>query len=379
MNQVQVATPPKKKQPGAAMMAPHVSEHAPMVVEQARAVSQVQGQIVSAKHYPRDEEQAIKKILATCRNPMFAEGALYEYTKGGGAVDGGSIRLAELMAQHWGNIDFGVIELAKQEGESVMLSYCHDLESNVRSMKQFTVPHEMDTKAGAKRLESGRDIYENNANLGARRLRACIFAVIPSYVREAAEEEVKNTLMTSNEKIEVRAAKMLKAFEGLMVSKQEIEKRIGHNIEAISEIELLTLRKIHTSIKDGYKSKDEYFGVKEPDRKAVTADSPKTNLASFVRSAKPAAKPASSAPVEAELVDTEEDDLAAAFAIPAPEPKRTRETASQELQAYCKGKGIKAKQLGDAAQFLYKKAVPFLNAEQLDEVREHLKGEVEGA
>lgn len=56
-------------------------------------------------------------------------------------------------------------------------------------MKQFQVRHWRDTKSGGYALKDSRDIYEKVANDGARRLRACILAVIPADVVETAVKE----------------------------------------------------------------------------------------------------------------------------------------------------------------------------------------------
>ena len=70
-----------------------------------------------------------------------------------------------------------------------------------------------------------RDVYEMVANLGARRLRACILAVIPKDIVDAAVEECEKTLAgDTKEPIADRLKKMLDKFSEFGVTKDMIEK-----------------------------------------------------------------------------------------------------------------------------------------------------------
>jgi len=89
----------------------------------ARTVAEIQAQVFMAKQYPRDENQARARILRACQRPGLASKAIYTYPKGGQRVSGPSIRLAEAMAQAWGNLDFNTVILEQRETESVCLSY----------------------------------------------------------------------------------------------------------------------------------------------------------------------------------------------------------------------------------------------------------------
>ena len=145
-------------------------------VAQTRAAQEVQAAMVVAKKFPRDTIAAERRILDACKRPALARAAAYEYQRGGGTITGPSIRLAEVAAQAYGNLDFGIIELEQRNGESSVMAYAWDLETNTRSTKVFTVKHERrvgrgDENAVIKRLSDPRDIYEMVANNGARRLR----------------------------------------------------------------------------------------------------------------------------------------------------------------------------------------------------------------
>ena len=138
------------------------------------------------------------RIMRACERPFLAEQAMYAYPKGGKLVTGASIRLAEVLAQNWGNVDCGVREISQDGGSSIAEAYAVDLETNVRISKTFHVPHTRDTKQGKKRLTDSREIYELVANQGARRLRACILGIVPEDVVDAAVERCGKTLESSD-------------------------------------------------------------------------------------------------------------------------------------------------------------------------------------
>jgi len=231
----------------------------------SRQMAEVQSAMVIAKKFPRDETASISRIVNSCKRIGLAEAAMYSYPRGGQQITGPSIRLAEAIAQAWGNLDFGIVELEQRSGESVVMSYCVDLETNTRQTKVFTVKHERDKKTGNVRLTDSRDIYEMTANQGARRLRSCILGVIPGDVVDTAIEQCETTIKKgSGEPLIDRIRKMVNAFGELAVTKEMLEKRLGHNIDATNETEFVSLRKIFVSIKDGMSSREQWFEFSGP-------------------------------------------------------------------------------------------------------------------
>ena len=152
-------------------------------IEQQRAAAEVYAAVMVAQQMPRDETRAIVKMRAGCARPQLAERAFFRYTRGEGPVTGPTIQLARELARCWGNVSYQVAELRRDDDrrESEMMAWAWDLETNTRSSTVFVVPHVRDTKKGRKPIEDVRDVYENNANMGARRLRECLFAVLPAW------------------------------------------------------------------------------------------------------------------------------------------------------------------------------------------------------
>jgi hypothetical protein len=231
-------------------------------VEQQRAIQEVQAALTIAQRFPRDQIAAFNRIIDACRRPALAEQGMYEYAKGGSKVRGPSIRLAEMMVQSWGNVQTGWRELSRQDGVSEVSAWAWDLETNSKTSIEFNVRHWRDTRTGGYQVTEERDIYELMANMASRRLRACILRVIPGDIQEAAVKECEKTLGTATgEPLRDRLRKMVVAFRDLGVSKEAIEKRLTHPLDATGETEFVQLRGIYASIKDGMADRSQFFDL----------------------------------------------------------------------------------------------------------------------
>ena len=303
-------------------------------VAQSRAAQEVQAAMIVAQRFPRDEQRAFTKIMTACKRPSLAEKASYMYPKGGQNVTGPSIRLAEVLARSWGNVDCGVIELEQTAGESVVMSYAWDLETNFRSVKVFNVSHLRHTKRGDYKIEDPREIYEMVANQGSRRLRACILAVIPGDVVEAALDACDATLSgAATEPLTDRLRKMVAAFGEMGVTQEMIEVRLGHKLQAVTEQELAGLRKIFTSIRDGFGTREQFF---DPNAEVARDDEPAKRMSLRGRNAPQqpspspeggAAAPRNAPPLENTTAGSESVKAPGGRTFPAqPAPTTTPET-----------------------------------------------------
>lgn len=234
-----------------------------VTIESSRAVAEAQGKLIIAKNFPRNEYEAYAKAIEACKRRSLAEKAIYSYPRSGSTISGPSIRLAEELARCWGNIDFGIKELSQKDGESEMQAYCWDMETNTMSSQTFVVAHVRDTKNGRKKLTEQRDIYENNANMAGRRLRARILAVLPPDLVEQAVTECRKTLAGNNDTpITDRIKKMVVAFEKFGIKVETIEKRLDRKIDTMTADDISEYIGIYNSLKDGSSSVSDWFDVK---------------------------------------------------------------------------------------------------------------------
>ena len=237
---------------------------------QQREIAEVQAAMIIAKRFPRNQIEAMDKILTACTRPTLAEGALYSYSRGGSDVTGPSIRLAEVAAQSWGNVSFGIRELEQRSGESTVEAFAWDIETNTRQVKVFQVGHERHTKRGVTKLTDPRDIYELVANQGARRLRSCILAIIPGDVIEAAVKQCEETLHASADTTPEGLKKLCEAFAKFGVTKEQIEKRIQSRLEAIRAAQVVQLKKVYASLRDGMSAPGDWFESADAPARTLT-------------------------------------------------------------------------------------------------------------
>lgn len=231
-----------------------------VAIEASRAIAEAQGKLVIAKRFPRDEVQAYNRVAQACQRKGIAEKAFYSYNRGGGTVSGPTIRFAEELARCWGNIDYGIKELSQDEGKSEMQAYAWDLETNAQSVQNFTNPHIREVGGKAKILTSQRDIYEINANMGARRLRSRILAILPTDLVDMAIAECKKTLAGNNDEPLIdRVKKMIVAFGKIGVTQEQIEKRLGRKVDTMTVDDFTDYIGIYNAIKQGESKISEWF------------------------------------------------------------------------------------------------------------------------
>lgn len=245
--------------------------------DQSRAAAEVQAAYVVAKRFPRDERKSVDRILQACTRPGLADAATYAYARGGSDVSGPSIRLAEAIAQAWGNIRCGWRESSRGVGPdgipySEVTVEAVDLETNTPAHRAFIVRHWRDTKTGGYKLKDERDIYELCANQAARRLRACILALIPGDVIDSALAQCDITLKARAEVTPESLAKMIEAFGAFGVTKKHIEARVQRNLESITPALLMQLRKIHNSLRDGMSSAADWFDTSIEDAAPTSSE-----------------------------------------------------------------------------------------------------------
>lgn len=228
-------------------------------VEQRKVMAEVQARILMARSMPRDGLKCADLIIRDCTRVSLANKALYSYARGGQDITGPSIRLAEAVAQRWGNVASGIKELSRSNGYSECVAYAWDLESGYYDERQFQVRHWRDTRGGGYALTDERDIYEIVANSGARRKRAALLAVIPGDVIELAIQECERTLHASADTSPDAVLKIVETFDKIGVTRAMLEKRIQRRMEAIRPAQIVQLRKIYASLMDEMSTPEEWF------------------------------------------------------------------------------------------------------------------------
>ena len=268
-------------------MADHFIERrqnsAMVAVQETKEVAEVKAKMYLARQFPRDEDICLARILKECESPRLAEVAQYEYTKGKGdkvsVIKGPSIRLIEVISRHWGNLLSGITEMSKDGGRSTVKAYAWDLETNYADEKIFELDYIRNTKSGSYAISDEREKYEFMANYAARRKRACIQAVIPGYIIDAAVEACEKTLEAAlkgngNKSIEQVRADMLKAFVGLAdwITEDMLASAAGKEFDKLNPKDIVRLRNLYNAIKDGFVKAEVAFGKETEDASVPTIE-----------------------------------------------------------------------------------------------------------
>lgn len=200
-------------------------------VEQARAVAEVHAAVVVAQQCPRDMRRAEAEMVDACGRMALANCAFYSVPNRG---NGPSVHLMRELARIWGNLDYSVRELRRDDtnGESEVLAYAWDVQTNTRSSRSFIVPHARMKKVNGKQTREPlidlTDIYLSNQNVGARAVRECISTVLPRWFTERAQDLCRATL-ENGEGVPLgeRVTNMVQTFERIGVDLPRLEQKIG--------------------------------------------------------------------------------------------------------------------------------------------------------
>jgi hypothetical protein len=231
-------------------------------VEQSRAIAEVHAAITVAQQFPRDVQAALRSMRDSCAMAALAERAFFRYPRAGTTVTGPSVHLARELARCWGNVQYGIAEMRRDDdyGQSEMLAFAWDVQTNTRSSSVFIVPHKRDTKGGPVELVDMREVYENNANNAARRVRECIYGVLPPWFVEEAKEICTKTINDGGGvPLAQRVANMLGWFETIGITEDDIARKLGRPAAKWSAADAAQLGVTFRSIQRGEVSRDEEF------------------------------------------------------------------------------------------------------------------------
>lgn len=218
------------------------------LVEQSRAVAEVAAAVRVALDFPRDETRAVEQMKATCSRMAVAQRAFYDVPNRGSGL---SIHAARELARIWGNCDYGVRELRRDDnaGVSEMQVWAWDQETNVRSTRSFIQPHERMKAKQRQKLTDLSDIYLNNQNVGARAVRECIFSMLPGWFVAEAEAALRTTLERGDGKpLTQRRQEAVAAFGKIGITEHQLEEYIGRTSGQWAADHIAKLLRAYSSI-----------------------------------------------------------------------------------------------------------------------------------
>jgi hypothetical protein len=252
-------------------------------IEQARSVAEVAAAVRVAQDNPRDESKALDRMRQACSQRSLADRAFYSLPRAGGRVEGSTVHLAREIARCWGNIDYGIRELRRDDeaGESEMQAWSWDQESNVRSSRSFIVPHARmvgSAKRGDKRrerLDDLADIANNNNSVAARAVRETIFSILPVWFRDEAEAIATKTINGGGDgkTLTQQIADAVKHYaDQFNVTAAQIEERLERPRAEWTASDLAGLRVLAAEMSRGERHPDGEFPKPQKGGGKVTAE-----------------------------------------------------------------------------------------------------------
>jgi hypothetical protein len=246
----------------------------------AREMAEVLAEVQVAQTIPRDVDKAIERVEKSCKRYRFADQAFYSYKRAGKTVTGPTVKLIRELGAAWGNFDSGITEIDRGRDEygpySVMMAYAWDKQTNARRKFTFLVrsvrdlaPDDEHPERRKVPLFDERDIYENNASMGARREREMARSLLPAWFVAMGEDLCRETLargpLDAEGKaypLEVRVHKALAGYlEEFGIRQGQLEAWVGVPVSEWKPRDLVRLQVTYKSLENGEITVDDVFGA----------------------------------------------------------------------------------------------------------------------
>ncbi|MCK9930000.1 hypothetical protein MXD62_23010 [Frankia sp. Mgl5] len=244
-------------------------------VEMSRAAAEVLAAIQVAQAIPRDVYAAREAMREACGQLGLAQRAFFSFPRGkGNVVTGPTIHLAQELARIWGHVQYGMKQLRVDEGagETELEAFAWDVQTNTRNSTVVVIPHRIDTKDGPKVLTEARDIYDNNANMGARRMRSAIYRILPKWFTDEAEGLCRETLQRgeSGVRFDQRIENAVNEFGRGGIALRRLEEKVGRKRGEWTPDEVADLEILLGSLRRREITRDEAFPPERVTTEEVT-------------------------------------------------------------------------------------------------------------
>ncbi|TIN76732.1 hypothetical protein [Mesorhizobium sp.] len=228
------------------------------------AMAEVDQQITTAHAFPRSVDQAVKNILTLATlDDETAKECVYALPRGGKAIKGPSVRLAEIIQSCWGNNRVGtrVVHVDRIEKYVEAEGVFHDLETNAATTSR--VRRRISDKQGRVLTDDMIIVTGNAASSIAK--RNAILAGVPKAVWRKAYAQVEKVIAGDIKTLVERRAEAMKAFAAFGVTPERVFAVLEINgLDDISLDHMATLIGMHSALKSGESSVEEMFPIAKP-------------------------------------------------------------------------------------------------------------------
>lgn len=219
--------------------------------------AELEAMVDTAHKYPRSvkrfEEEALS--MATCDQETASQ-MFYVLPRGGKTIEGFSTRLAEIVATAWGNLRYGARIVEVGETMITAQGFCFDCEKNTGTTLE--VQRRITDKYG-KRFNDDMIVVTGNAACSIA-LRNAIGKVVPRAYIEKVYRKAKEVAIGRAISLDQQRSQAFDYIKKMGVQEDRILAVIGRpSVKDVSVDDIIILRGLATSIKDGETTLDEAF------------------------------------------------------------------------------------------------------------------------
>ncbi|NTX08959.1 hypothetical protein [Myxococcus sp. CA040A] len=260
----------------------------------AQAQAAVQARYVMALRNPRDWDVVRQRLMKECDRPGFAEVARYSKPIGGeNTIDGLSIRFAEAALRCMTNCLPETMIIYEDDEKRIVRVSLTDLEANLTYSKDILVKKTVErnyvrdgqvvlseraNSRGKKTylIQAGDDeVLNKQSALESKALRGHVLRVLPGDIADEAEERVLETLKKRAQQDPAAERKrIIDAFGQVGVPVDELKLYVGKPFEQLTPSELVSLRSVHNSVKNGEARWPELLEARTGKTKATAPTAP---------------------------------------------------------------------------------------------------------
>lgn len=243
-------------------------------------------QITTAKAYPRSAQQALNYAveLATL-DEATAQSCFYclpRKDKDGTKkeIRGGSIRLAEIMANAWGNLH-AATRIIDNDGRHITAEgVAWDLQTNVKITMQNKISIWFGEKNGKGGYQANSDMQTVLSNAAAAKaLRNAIFKVIPKALVDRVMEKAMNFSIGDQKTINSKVTELVDKLVKMGIDKEKMLSYYGHEtVNQLTSDDLKSLIGVGTAIKEGHIKIEEVFDTEKDGDSQLSAAEKINNL-----------------------------------------------------------------------------------------------------
>ena len=268
--------------------------------------SEVDMQVATAKQYPRELPKVLNQIATYATMDVETASECFYVLRrngegGGSAIEGLSVRMAEIIAGAWGNLRVQT-RIIGNDGKTITAQgVCHDLETNVAVSVE--VKRRITDRNGRTYSEDMQVVTGNAASAIA--FRNAVLKVVPKAVTKRVIAEVKQVALGQAIDLETSRQNCLTNFAKAGVTDKMIFELFDiAKIEEIDKNILFELKGLWNAIKEGTTTVQEVF-VK-PIEERRQAEDAKRKSEEAKQKAAAAAKRATKANADAEQDENKE-------------------------------------------------------------------------